>query len=50
MVYQGRSNGGTFSWDCKTYLGQKAASGVYYITAASNDGTYTCNGKFIIIK
>ncbi|GDX48160.1 hypothetical protein LBMAG25_09780 [Bacteroidota bacterium] len=50
MVYQGRSNGGTFSWDCKTYLGQKAASGVYYVTAASNDGTYTCNGKFIIIK
>jgi hypothetical protein len=50
MVYQGRSNGGTFSWDCKTYLGQKASSGVYYITAVSNDGTYSCHGKFIIIN
>lgn len=50
MVYQGRSNGGTFSWDCKTYLGQKPSTGVYYITAVSNDGTYSCHGKFIIVN
>jgi ligand-binding sensor domain-containing protein len=50
MIYQGRSNGGTFSWDGKNYLGEKAASGVYYITALSNDGTYSCRGKLIIIN
>lgn len=50
MVYQGRSNGGTFSWDGRNYLGQKAASGVYYLTAISNDGTYTCRGKLIIFN
>ncbi len=50
MVYQGSSNGGTFSWDCNTYLGQRASSGVYYITAISNDGNYTCTGKFVIFK
>ncbi|HLU17951.1 MAG TPA: T9SS type A sorting domain-containing protein [Edaphocola sp.] len=48
LVYQGRSNGGQFSWNGKDYKGQKVQSGVYLVFAVSADGMEKTTGKFII--
>lgn len=39
MIYEGYSNGGTFTWDGNAKSGRRVATGVYYIFAAQEDGS-----------
>ena len=50
LVYEGTSNGGEFTWNCRTTAGKPVASGVYYILAADEDGHKGANAKFLIVK
>ena len=50
LVYQTSANGGTATWTGINYEGEKAHSGVYFISATSSDGSLSCLGKFIFIK
>lgn len=38
VVYQGRSDGGMFTWDGCNSNGRRVKSGVYYVFASSNNG------------
>ena len=38
LVAEGRSNGGTFTWDCRDKAGRRVASGVYMVQTATSDG------------
>ena len=38
MVAEGRSNGGTFTWDATDQKGRRVASGVYMVQTATADG------------
>jgi hypothetical protein len=38
LVAEGRSNGGTFTWDCCGRNGKRVASGVYMVATATKDG------------
>lgn len=49
LVYQTKSNGGTATWNGRTFDGRKPNSGVYLIFAMNNDGTETAMGKFIFM-
>lgn len=50
LVYEGTSNGGEFTWNCRTTAGNPVASGVYYILAADEDGHKGANAKFLLVK
>jgi hypothetical protein len=50
LVYQTSANGGTATWTGINYEGEKAHSGVYFVSATSSDGSLSCLGKFIFIK
>lgn len=38
LVAEGRSNGGTFTWDGRDRQGRRVASGVYMVAAATSEG------------
>ncbi len=38
LIAQGRSNGGTFTWDGRDSSGRRVASGVYMVATATKDG------------
>ncbi len=38
LVASGRSNGGTFTWDCTDRSGKRVASGVYMVETATSSG------------
>ena len=38
LVAQGRSNGGTFTWDCNDLQGRRVATGVYMVCIATSQG------------
>ena len=50
LVAQGRSNGGTFTWDGRDRHGQRVASGVYNIVTAKADGSKGTVCKVAIIS
>ena len=52
VLYQGRSEGGMFSWDGCNSVGVRVPSGVYYVFASQNGGDSSSGGtaKFMIIK
>ncbi len=55
LVYQGKSNGGTATWDGYTATGDKASAGVYFImcsngSESSPDNINTAIGKFLIVR
>jgi hypothetical protein len=50
LVYKTTSNGGTATWDGKTLDGQKAATGVYLIWTATNEGKDKKVGKVLLVK
>ena len=50
IVAEGRSNGGSFTWDCKNKKGEKVASGVYMVTTATENGEKGSVCKITIIK
>ncbi|MBQ9669128.1 MAG: Por secretion system protein [Prevotella sp.] len=50
LVAQGRSNGGTFTWDGRDRQGRRVASGVYMVAAATSDGKKGVVCKVAVIK
>ena len=50
LVAQGRSNGGTFTWDGKDCSGRRVASGIYMVAAATSDGKKGVVCKIAVIN
>ena len=50
LVAQGRSNGGTFTWNGRDRSGKRVASGVYMVAAATSDGKKGTVCKIAIIR
>lgn len=50
VVAQGRSNGGTFTWDTCDQQGRRVASGVYMIMATTADGDKGVVSKVAIVR
>ena len=50
LVNQGRSNGGTYTWNGRDQEGRKVSSGIYMVETASNQGEKETVCKIAIIK
>ena len=50
LVNQGRSKGGTYTWNGKDLKGQKVASGIYMVETATSDGSKGTVCKIAIVK
>lgn len=50
MIYQTTANGALATWNGFDYKGRRAASGVYYVTAVSQDGKSSCRAKFVVLN
>ncbi len=50
VVYKTTSNGGTATWNCRTLDGERAATGVYIIWTAANEGKGKKVGKVVVIN
>ena len=50
LVAQGRSNGGTFTWDGRDRQGKRVASGVYMVATATSEGKKGTVCKIAIIR
>ena len=50
LVAQGRSNGGTFTWNGRDHSGHRVASGIYMVAAATSDGKKGTVCKIAVIR
>ena len=50
LVAEGRSNGGSFTWDGCDRQGRRVASGVYMVATATNDGNKGTVCKIAIVR
>lgn len=50
LKFEGKAQGGTFTWDRKDYTGSVAKSGIYYALVSNEDGTGTCATKLAVIE
>lgn len=50
LVAEGRSTGGTFTWDGKDKNGDRVASGVYMVATATSNGNKGVVCKIVVIK
>ena len=50
LVYEGTSNGGEFTWNCRTSAGKPVSTGVYYILAADEGGNKGASAKVLIVR
>ena len=50
LVAEGRSNGGTFTWDGCDEDGKRVASGVYMVQTATSDGKKGTVCKIAIVR
>ena len=50
LVAEGRSNGGTFTWDGRDSNGNRVASGIYMVATATSEGDKGVVCKIAIIK
>lgn len=50
VVAQGRSNGGTFTWNGNDLSGKRVAGGVYLVWSATEDGKKSVVGKIAIVN
>jgi flagellar hook assembly protein FlgD len=50
LVWNGSSNGGTFTWNGTNKRGQRVASGVYHVIANTSDGKKAVVSRIIVIK
>ena len=50
LVYQGKSLGGQLTWNCRSYRGERVASGVYLVLAATPEGKESVVTKIVVVK
>lgn len=50
LIYETRANGGTATWNGKSFDGRKASSGVYLIFTGNQDGSDTFVSKLLIVN
>ncbi len=50
LIWQTTSAGGTATWNAMDYTGKRAATGVYFVFAASKDGENSLIGKIAIVN
>jgi hypothetical protein len=50
LIYQGYSNGGTFTWDGKNMDGRRVATGIYLVFSALDDGSEKVVTKIAFIN
>ena len=50
LVAEGRSNGGTFTWDGRDLSGRRVATGVYMIATAKSDGSKGVVAKIAVVR
>ena len=50
VVAEGRSNGGSFTWDGTDKNGKHVASGIYMVVTATNDGKKGTVCKIAVIR
>lgn len=50
LIAQGRSTGGTFTWDGKDLNGKRVSSGIYMVETATSDGSKGTVCKIAVIK
>jgi ligand-binding sensor domain-containing protein len=50
LVWQTRANGGTASWNVEDYNGRRAATGIYLVFAATQDGAESVVGKIAVVE
>lgn len=50
LVAEGRSNGGTFTWDGRDRQGRRVASGIYMVAAATSEGKKGVVCKIAIVR
>lgn len=50
IIYQSKSVGGQISWNCKNAKGNKVASGIYLVLAATPEGKESVVTKIMVVK
>ncbi len=50
IIYQGKSAGGTFSWDCCKRGGGRVATGVYLVLSATEEAKESVVTKIMVVK
>lgn len=50
LIYQAKSFGGQLTWNCRNYRGERVASGVYLVLAATPEGKESVVTKIMIVK
>lgn len=50
VVWSGRSNGGTFTWNGYNQRGRRVSSGVYHVVASTADGNQAVVTRIIVIR
>lgn len=50
LIWQTRANGGTATWNGRDYNGRKAATGIYLVFSATQDGVESYAGKIAVVE
>lgn len=50
LLYESKSNGGTFTWNLRDYSGHYVSSGIYTILAIDQDSENSAMSKFAVIR
>ncbi len=50
LIFQGKSNGGRITWNCKNRSGQRVATGVYLVMAATPDSKESAITKIAVVR
>lgn len=50
IIYQGKSAGGTFTWDCRSRKGGRVATGVYLVFSATPEAKESVVTKIMVVK
>ena len=50
IIYQGKSAGGTFTWDCCKKGGRRVATGVYLVLSATPEAKESVVTKIMVVK
>jgi hypothetical protein len=49
LIWQAQANGGTVAWNVRDYNGNRAATGIYIVFAATADGAESVVGKIAVV-